>query len=148
MSSSEVKFFLKSRVEEVTVFKGIRGSKRRYDGSACRISKKMRTLSLVKAEKACVDVLGGGSVYYTCGVFSYLQTKLSDAAVSLSKVGHLSKPGMCPEGIEISKWSVAVSSSLDISAATEFLLLFVLATCSKQFPSKAQVEMKLALAGC
>ena len=108
----------------------------------------MRTLSLVKAEKACVDVLGGGSVYYKCGVFSYLQTKLSDAVVSLSKVGHLSKLGMCPEGIEISRWSVAVSSSLDISAATEFLLLFVLATCSKQFPSKAQVEMKLALAGC
>ena len=145
MSSSEVKFFLKSRVEEVTVFRSIRESKRSYVG---RICKKMRTLSLVKAEKACVDVLGGGSVYYKCGVFSYLQTKLSDAVVSLSKVGHLSKPGMCPEGIEISRWSVAVSSSLDVSAATEFLLLFVLDTCSKQFPSKAQVEMKLALAGC
>ena len=53
----------------------------------------MRTLSLVKAEKACVDVLGG-DVYYTCSVpsylqtkLSYLQTKLSDAVVSLSKVG-------------------------------------------------------------
>lgn len=107
----------------------------------------MRTLSLVKAEKACVDVLSRG-VYYACGVHSTLNTKLSDAVVSLSQFGHLSKPGMCPEGIEISRWSVAVSSSLDISAATEFLLLFVLATCSKQFPSKAQVEMKLALAGC
>ena len=147
MSSSEVKFFLKSRVEEVTVFRSIRESKRRYVGPACRICKKMRTLSLVKAEKACVDVLSR-DVYYTCSVPSYLQTKLSDAVVSLSKVGHLSKPGMCPEGIEISRWSVAVSSSLDISAAAEFLLLFVLDTCSKQFPSKAQVEMKLALAGC
>lgn len=107
----------------------------------------MRTLSLVKAESFCVDVLGGGA-YYTCGVPSMLSTKLSDAVVSLSQVGHLSEPGMCPEGIEISRWSVAASSSVDISAATEFLLLFVLATCSKQFPSKAQAEMKLALAGC